>query len=786
MSGPLGSSQWFTSSDYEITNSLRFNDADVSRLEFAHGTAGSTRTWTHSCWCKRGVLNSYQYLIDASASGAQERLYWANGNTLIYNAYIGSTDEIQIITTPVYRDTSAWYHITLSVDTTQSTEADRIKLYVNGVLQALSTATYPDQNYDTRINSAVAHRISTRYYDNGSPLDGYLAEINFVDGTAYGPEAFGEIGQFGEWKPKDTSGLTFGDEGFKLEFKLATANATNIGKDTSGNGNNWSPTGIVASDQMIDTPTNNFTVLNFNDNNQGALSQGNLRVACNDGKIVKSTFALKKYYYEWRVADNVDGGVGAGIAPQSITESWPGFGSGHSYLSPGIYSTDGTETSGQTSYAVDDIISMTVDTTTATNNIKYYKNNSLVITRGYACDEFFLPAGMDGSSGTAGSMNYNFGADSSFGGLETAQGNTDSNGQGDFYYEPPSGFLAICTKNLPDIRIAPKNHFNTVLYSGTGGTQSITGVGFQPDLIWKKARNETRNHYLTDAVRGVQKSVSSNNADVEDSSTSYVTAFGTDGWSMGATSAFNKNAITYAAWNWKAGSGNTAVSESGNNPGGTHNANVAAGFSIVKYVGTGAAGTVTHGLGAKPGLILIKNLDVNDSWAAYYGDPTDYLRLNNSSGSADDATFWNDAAPTTSVFTVNTNHSVNADGENYIAYCYTTISGYSKIGIYKGNGNADGEHVYCGFRPAFLLVKKYGNGSNGSGWVINDSKRLGYNNGNPRLRANTTGGEDDAGRIDLTATGFKMRVTYQESNENNVPFLFYAVSDIPLKVANAR
>ena len=784
MSGPFGSSQWmYKSGDYEIDNSLRFNPSESPYLSRTP-SAGNRKTWTFSTWIKRGNLGIDIDLLHAYAdSGERSQLVFAADDTIKFD--FDDYTANRLTTTQKFRDASAWYHIVLAVDTTQGTAANRVKIYVNGnQISEFSAAGYPSENEDGHINSAIQHEISS-YDGSGSYLDGYLADVNFVEGLQLAPTSFGEYNKYGQWVPINPK-VVYGAEGYRLQFLLPTANAANIGKDTSGNGNNFTPVNLVASDQMIDTPTNNFTVLNFNDNNQGALSQGNLRVACNDGKIVKSTFALKKYYYEWRVADNVDGGVGAGIAPQSITESWPGFGSGHSYLSPGIYSTDGTETSGQTSYAVDDIISMTVDTTTATNNIKYYKNNSLVITRGYACDEFFLPAGMDGSSGTAGSMNYNFGADSSFGGLETAQGNTDSNGQGDFYYEPPSGFLAICTKNLPDIRIAPKNHFNTVLYSGTGGTQSITGVGFQPDLIWKKARNETRNHYLTDAGRGVQKSVSSNNADVEDSSTSYVTAFGTDGWSMGATSAFNKNAITYAAWNWKAGSGNTAVSESGNNPGGTHNANVAAGFSIVKYVGTGAAGTVTHGLGAKPGLILIKNLDVNDSWAAYYGDPTDYLRLNNSSGSADDATFWNDAAPTTSVFTVNTNHSVNADGENYIAYCYTTISGYSKIGIYKGNGNADGEHVYCGFRPAFLLVKKYGNGSNGSGWVINDSKRLGYNNGNPRLRANTTGGEDDAGRIDLTATGFKMRVNYQESNENNVPFLFYAVSDIPLKVANAR
>ena len=174
------------------------------------------------------------------------------------------------------------------------------------------------------------------------------------------------------------------------------------------------------------------------------------------------------------------------------------------------------------------------------------------------------------------------------------------------------------------------------------------------------------------------------------------------------------------AWNWKAGNANTAFTESGNNPGGIHRANVAAGFSIVSYTGTGAAGTVAHGLGAAPEWIFIKNRDVNDSWAVYYGDNTDYLVLNTTAATADAATYFNDTSPSATVFTVNTAHNVNADGEKYIAYCWRSIDGHSKLGSYTGNGNADGTFVYTGFRPKFLLMKVTNTASD---WHIVDSAR---------------------------------------------------------------
>jgi hypothetical protein len=214
----------------------------------------------------------------------------------------------------------------------------------------------------------------------------------------------------------------------------------------------------------------------------------------------------------------------------------------------------------------------------------------------------------------------------------------------------------------------PSAHFQTKLYTGNGSTQSITNDGnsdLQPDLVWTKARSDTSHNALVDSSRGTSIQIYTN-LTYQDDPVSGVTAFNTDGFTLGSNGTANADGVTHVAWQWKANGGTTtAFSESGNNPGGTYQTNTTAGFSIVTYTGTGAAGTVTHGLGVAPKFIIIKNRDVADPWAVYYGDATDYLVLNTTAATVDNAAWWNDTAPSSTVFTVNTDHSVNADGELY-------------------------------------------------------------------------------------------------------------------------
>jgi hypothetical protein len=325
-----------------------------------------------------------------------------------------------------------------------------------------------------------------------------------------------------------------------------------------------------------------------------------------------------------------------------------------------------------------------------------------------------------------------------------------------------------------------------VIYTGDGNDdRSITGVGFQPDFVWYKERSVVRYHGLFDILRGVTNILSSNVTDVEET-ISGVKSFTTDGFTLGTHVGGNEDGETFVAWNWKAGNANTAFTESGNNPGGIHRANVAAGFSIVSYTGTGAAGTVAHGLGAAPELMLIKNRDVADEWYVYYGDNTDYLVLDDTDATADNATAWNDTSPSSTVFTVNTSHSVNADAEKYIAYCWRSIEGFSKVGSYTGTGAVDGIFNYTGFRPAWVMIKRT---DATNYWLILDDARP-YGNPNfVSLYANLNDVENTFGNgtgIDFVSNGFKHRDNVASTNADAGTYIYLAFAETPFKYANGK
>jgi len=301
------------------------------------------------------------------------------------------------------------------------------------------------------------------------------------------------------------------------------------------------------------------------------------------------------------------------------------------------------------------------------------------------------------------------------------------------------------------------DYFNTKLYTGNGSTQSITGVGFQPDFTWLKSRSNANVHALFDAVRGVTKRISSNDNSAEYTEAGALTAFDSDGFSLGNWTSTNGNGHTLASWNWKANGQGSANTDGSINTTYT-SANTTAGFSIVKYTGTGSVATVGHGLGVAPKMMLIRILgDVND-WQVYHQSigNTHKLNLNTTEGSSDQINRWNDTSPTSSVFTLGTHSSVNANGSNYIAYCFAEKTGYSKIGSFTGNGSTDGTFIYTGFKPAFVITK---NSSISDWWGMFDNKRLGYNSSDsPRiLFPNTNDVESNSKILDFTSNGFKIR-----------------------------
>ena len=574
--------------------------------------------------------------------------------------------------------------------------------------------------------------------------------------------------------------------------------SNDLGIDRSGNGNNWTVNNLAYSDQMVDSPTNNFCTLNPIDN-YGAkpLSEGNLKCTGSVSTCFNSTtfwVETGKWYFESLVTA-IGSGSGDGFrigftndvcrsgvtASMNIAWTIAYAANGHVY--------DGTTlvSSGAASYVANDIVAMAIDLDAGTPTLKIYKNNVLQLTRNISAafqDVLISPFMGDQEAGTIGGV-MNFGQDSSFAGGKTAQGNTDSNDIGDFYYTPPTGYLALCTSNLPAVAVVPSEHFNTILYTGNGSTQSITGVNFQPDMVWAKQRTEAYHHTIWDAVRGATYEVFPNRTVAEQIESTGLTSFDSDGFSLAERGNANESGDSIVAWNWKAngsGSSNTDGSITS-----TVSANADAGFSIVSYTGTGSAGTVGHGLSSAPEMIIIKDRDTARNWGVY-GSDFYKLRLNSTLG--DFGSSAQDVTSNSSALTINTDGDVNISGDDYIAYCFHSVDGYSKVGSYTGNGNADGTFVYTGFRPAFVMIRRTDSNAQ---WTILDNKRDLYNVSKKLLYADSSSAEQDGitdrspdWLVDFNSNGFKLRATNSDSNGNSANLIYIAFASVPFKFGNAR
>ena len=339
-------------------------------------------------------------------------------------------------------------------------------------------------------------------------------------------------------------------------------------------------------------------------------------------------------------------------------------------------------------------------------------------------------------------------------------------GQRPFSGTPNAGHVSVCTTNLPDPTIANGSTFmNATKYTGNGTTKTITGLNYEPDLVWIKNRQTNDEHKLTDSARGVTKKIASNSNDAEDTNTNGLTAFNSDGFTVGNGSQYNSNGETYIAWSW---------AES-----------VTAGFSIVTYSGATNAQTISHGLNAKPYLIVIKRRDSQGSWAVY-SEPTgatNFLRLNTVIASSDNDAYWNDTEPTNTVFTVNSNSTVNDPEGTYVAYCWAPVEGYSSIGSYSGGSTSSGPFVYTGFTPRWIMIKRI---TFEADWLIFDSQREGYNVDNDSLMASQSDAESTRDYVDILSNGFKVRRGSIDINSNGSTYLYAAFAERPFKTARAR
>jgi hypothetical protein len=507
-----------------------------------------------------------------------------------------------------------------------------------------------------------------------------------------------------------------------------------------------------------------------------------------------STMAMTTGKWYWEVYINSISGANSGgwigIRKNATDNDFP-YDSSDGYLyrpDNGYKCVATTQSSYGASLSNDNILAFTYDADIGT--LTAYVNNSTQGSLATGLSGSFEMAVCDGNSDAQNNVIFNFGQDSSFAGNKTAQGNQDSNSIGDFFYEPPTDFLALCTSNLPDPAVIPSEHFNTVLYTGNGSTQSITGVGFQPDFVWNKKRagGTARNHMLTDSVRGVLKCLSSSLNDAEFTNSGGLSSFDSDGFSVGSYNNFNESGGTYVSWNWKAG-GADVLNENGTIDSQV-SANADAGFSIVSWTGTLATGTVGTGLTSDAEFVIVKNRDTTDNWSAsttVIDGSVDGNYLNGTGAFEDWSARVDPSAATSNTIGVYNWADGNGSGNAMIAYCFHSVEGYSKVGSYTGNASADGTFVYTGFRPAYVMIKRT---DTTASWNVLDSVRNPYNYVANYLYPNSSQAEVDGSTAnftrDYTANGFKLRATNTFLNANGGTYIFLAFAEVPFKFSNAR
>jgi hypothetical protein len=818
MSGPFGSSQWMYASggfyNGVATQSLRFDDGSSAYLSRTPASAGNRKTFTFSAWVKRANIGlAHSYLIDVNESGSRENPITLSSDVLRFSMWNGSSDVFSLVTNRLFRDVSSWYHIVVAVDTTQATESNRIKIYINGTQEtSFSTETYPSLNSDLDLNSASAHNIGRWVSGTSRYFDGYMSEVNFVDGSQLTPTSFGEF-KNGVWIAKRYTG-SYGTNGFRLQFNqtgTGTASSSTIGADTSGNDNHFSSSGIVASDcDMPDSPELNWCTLNPLYMSAGTVSEGNLRYDNSAWNQIASTFAFSsgKWYFEVRAdsynssAEALTVGIREAGKRASATywhnSSWSNSLDGYVYgvningtTEYKITGASSTSLSSNPDIVANSVIGIAIDLDSSTTSIKYNVDGGTLFTLFENMEELTYHPAINGYQAQA---TVNFGQDSTFAGNETAGGNTDANGNGDFHSAVPSGYLALCSTNLPETTISPNastqadDYFNTATYSGNSSTQNITSVGFQPDWVWIKSRSNASNHYLTDVVRGTSKGLQTNITNAEVTNTNVITSFNSNGFSLGDDATANVANITgrtYVSWNWKAGG--TAVSNTDGTITSSVSANTDAGFSIVSYTGDGTGNfTVGHGLNSALDFVAVKRRDSTSNWYCWHEGLSSgayVIYLNATNAQASETTVWNSTTPTSSVFTIGTDANLKASG-NHVAYCFHSVEGYSKFGSYTGNGSTDGTFVYTGFRPAFVLVK---NASVAQSWRIWDTARNTSNETNLYLTPNGNGVEGSTSvSIDILSNGFKPQGSNASMNGSGNTMLYMAFAETPFRYANAR
>lgn len=764
---------------YGIDYSCRFNSADSAHLtKTPAGVGTSQKIWTFSSWVKRSDVTAAAALFSSHSVTNYDLFGFESDGTL--RVYLASDGTDYVSTSTVFRDPSAWYHVLLAVDTTQATQESRVRAYVNNVEQIL-TGTFVAQNIDCNTSGATVHAIGKFSNADNRHFQGAMADVYFIDGSQLTPSSFGES-KAGVFVPKSYTG-TYGTNGFKLDF----ASAADLGNDVSGNGNDYTSSDLEATDQILDTPTNNFCAWNplhlwatgGSVSEAGSLHQTGVA----NYRIMFGTFGASSgtWYFEMRPETGVTNaivGISCNTQQNSTTYSLGYEADQYAYLPSGDKKNSNVSSSYGDTYSITDVIGIALDLDNgkiwfAKNGVWQAGGNPVsgVSPAFSGLSGTFFPAYQFNSVTEYATCRINCGQD----GYGIVSAYADDNGYGAFKYDPPAGFLALCTANLPDPdwvanieNDVPGNYIDVVTRTGTGAAATISSLAFQPDLVVAKARNAAIQWAATDSTRGATKEINFDTDGVETTVAEGLTAFLSTGYSLGTDASYNQAATTYV---------DLAIKK------------FAGFFDIVAYLGTGANRTISHSLGVAPNMIVTVNLDTDVRYKSVYHSgmatdaETDYLRLHTADQLSDNATWWNDTAPTLTAFSVGTAVHVNENSIDYIAYLFSNKEGLCHTGYYTGTGNADGPFAWCGFKPKWVMIKA---ASCTGHWVVLDAERDANNVVDRTLGMDNALAETTEASVDFLANGFKVRGTHYTINSLPYRYVFIAFAEDIFKIANAN
>ena len=779
---------------YSVDNSLCLNSGDSPYLSKTFAGAGDRKTWTFSCWLKQsrmlagdgnygGLFRQALHYVGFRQTAALGRSHFNISG--VFSAFGGGA------LTDLHRDPSAWYHFVFIFDTTQAVAGNRIKMYVNNTLLTITTegGSPPALNYDGPWMNNAAHELFRASTSDAYIFDGYVAEVIVCDGSALPPSNFGETNTQGVWVPKKISGLTFGTNGFYLDFQ----SSGDLGNDVSGNNNDWTSNNLASTDQSTDTPTNNHCTVNAIDsladtwtitegNRFPAQAANNSRGKCNFGIDSADTDG---WYWECELD----------AIPSAFTSSI------------GILPVDNYNT-GNMADPTTNVDAEFYGVTNQTNPARTYKHiggsSSSLDTVAMTAGQIFGVA-VKGNKIWIAKDNTWFGSgDPSAGSNELgsitaglyhpvhgARGGTSGIifkyrfAEAEWTYSAPTGFKAICTANIPEPAIKDgSTNFQMDDFAGTGSSNARTFGGnsdMQPDILWIKAKNTTTGWIEFNAAVGVQKYNTLNEQGGETSDSNSLTAFNTDGFTVVSLATVNSGSYGFFAFGWSAGgSGSSNTAGSINTT--TTIVDTTAGISVGTYTGTGSGATVGHGLGVTPATVIIFPRSNGDhklvaNWQSGISAYGEKWKLNDTEAASSSSNQITAASSTT--FTLGTDTGVNGSSRTYSYYAFAEVPGFSKFGTYTGNGNADGAFLYCGFKPAIIIAKC---DRAGEDWIQFNTKT--DPNGNPAINyayPNDTAAFTNSANflVDFLSNGIKMRGTESRINRSGNAIVFMAFAENP-------